>query len=157
MQKFIYILMGTFVIATLLLVTGCGKTETKNPDVKDITDKLIDEIDFATLTELDDDRLDFFYKINDDIIDSYSAYICGSAGFPDEIAVFKLKDSANMQQVKEAIANRRETLVANFKDYRPEEMPKIDSSVLFTKGDYVIFVVSGENDKAGDIVKDFFN
>lgn len=156
MQKFIYVLMGTFVFTMLFLVTGCGKDEVKSPDVKDITDRLIDEIDFATLTELDNDRLDFFYKVDDDIIDSYSAYICGSAGFPDEVAAFKLKDGANTQQVKEAIDSRRETLAANFKDYRPEEMPKIDSSILFTKGDYIIFVVSNENDKASDIIKDFF-
>jgi len=156
MQKFIYILMGTFILTMLFIVTSCGKTQMKNPDVNDITNKLIDEVDFATLTELDDDRLNFFYKIDDDIIDSYSAYICGSAGFPDEIAAFKLKDGSDTQQLKEAINNRRETLVANFKDYRPEEMPKIDSSVLFTKGDYVIFVVSNENDKASDIIKDFF-
>lgn len=156
MQKFIYILMGAFILTLLLIVTGCEKSEAKNPDVNDITGKLIDEIDFATLTELDDDRLNFFYKIDDDIIDSYSAYICGSAGFPDEIAAFKLSDGVDAQQVTNAIDSRRETLVGNFKDYRPEEMPKIDSSVLFTKGNYIIFVVSGENDKAADIIKDFF-
>lgn len=155
MRKFTFLLVVVFISALLLLITGCQNKEMKQPNVGDISNKLIEDIDFPTLTELDDDRLDFFYKIDDDL-DSYSAYICGSAGFPDEIAVFKIKDNSKMSKIKDAINNRREILIANFKDYRPEEMPKIDSSIIITKGDYIIFVVSGDNDKANDIVQEFF-
>ena len=34
-----------------------------------------------------------YYDVAADKIDSYSAYICGSGAYPDEIAVFQMKSA----------------------------------------------------------------
>ncbi|HKM32158.1 MAG TPA: DUF4358 domain-containing protein [Oscillospiraceae bacterium] len=126
-------------------------------EVSAVSGAVLDAIEFPDMSLLDAERLDFFYEVPLDIIESYSVSICGSAGFPDEVAVFKLKDVSDMPALEEAISKRVDALSAAFTDYRPEEHKKIDDCIVESYGSYACLVVSSDNDNARKIILDYFS
>ena len=42
-----------------------------------------------------------------------------------------------------------------FESYLPEEVFKIDNSILETKGNYLIFCISGDSNKASEIINNY--
>lgn len=108
----------------------------------DITDKILAEIEFPSKAKIEEDRREGFYEVEEDKIESYSAYICGSGAYPDELAVFCMKSSDDTAAVKEMLEKRVEKQTASFKDYTPDEMYKIDGNNVVVSGNYVALVLS---------------
>ena len=80
-----------------------------------------------------------------------SDYATGNA---DEIAMFQVKEEDQVAAVKALINDRITDLKVRYKDYKPEEMSKIDSAVIVDDGCYIFVVISPDNDKAKTIVND---
>lgn len=119
----------------------------------EITDKILGEIEFPSKAEIKEDRIDDFYEVEEDKIESYSAYICGSGAYPDELAVFCMKSSDDTAAVKEMLEKRVEKQTASFKDYTPDEMYKIDGNNVVVSGNYVALIICSDNAKATKIFK----
>lgn len=120
----------------------------------DITEKILSEIEFPSKAEIEEGRRDNFYEVEEkDKIDSYSAYICASGAYPDELAVFCMKSSADTAAVKEMLEKRVEKQSAAFKDYTPDEMYKIDGNNVVVSGNYVALIICSDNAKATEIFK----
>lgn len=119
----------------------------------DITDKILAEIEFPSKAKIEEDRREGFYEVEEDKIESYSAYICGSGAYPDELAVFCMKSSDDTAAVKEMLEKRVEKQTASFKDYTPDEMYKIDGNNVVVSGNYVALIICSDNAKATEIFK----
>ena len=102
------------------------------------------------MAEIGTDRMSGYYDVASDKIESYSAYICGSGAYPDEIAVFQLKSADDVADVKAMLEKRVEAQTATFKDYTPDEMYKIDGKNVVTSGNYVALIICADNAKAID-------
>ena len=120
---------------------------------EEITDKILAEIEIPTKAEIEEGRRDGFYEVEKDMIESYSAYICGSGAYPDELAVFCMKSSDDTAAVKEMLEKRVEKQTASFKDYTPDEMYKIDGNNVVVSGNYVALIICSDNSKATEIFK----
>lgn len=119
----------------------------------DITDKILAEIEFPSKAEIKEDRIDDFYEVDIDKIESFSAYLCGSGAYPDELAVFCMKSSDDTAAVKDMLEKRVEKQTASFKDYTPDEMYKIDGNNVVVSGNYVALIICSDNNKATEIFK----
>ncbi|MBS7398333.1 MAG: DUF4358 domain-containing protein [Ruminiclostridium sp.] len=120
---------------------------------EEITDKILAEIEFPSKAKIEEDRREGFYEVEEDKIESYSAYICGSGAYPDELAVFCMKSSDDTAAVKEMLEKRVEKQTASFKDYTPDEMYKIDGNNVVVSGNYVALIICSDNAKATQIFK----
>ena len=120
---------------------------------EEITDKILAEIEFPSKAKIEEDRREGFYEVEEDKIESYSAYICGSGAYPDELAVFCMKSSDDTAAVKEMLEKRVEKQTASFKDYTPDEMYKIDGNNVVVSGNYVALIICSDNAKATEIFK----
>ena len=118
----------------------------------EITAKIQADVKFPGMAEIGADRMAGYYDVDADKIDSYSAYICGSGAYPDEIAVFKMKSADDVNAVKSVLEKRVESQSATFKDYTPDEMYKIDGNNVVTSGNYVALIICADNAKA---IEDF--
>ncbi len=104
------------------------------------------------MAPIGEDRMSGYYDVASDKLESFSAYICGSGAYPDEIAVFQLKSADDVADVKAMLEKRVETQTATFKDYTPDEMYKIDGNNVVTSGNYVALIICADNAKA---IEDF--
>lgn len=118
----------------------------------EITAKIQADVKFPSMAEIEADRMSGYYDVASDKIESFSAYICGSGAYPDEIAVFQLKSADDVADVKAMLEKRVESQTATFKDYTPDEMYKINGKNVVTSGNYVALIICADNAKA---IEDF--
>ena len=133
-------------------VSEASDSSTATGAAAEITVKIQEDVKFPSMAEIGSDRMAGYYDVSADKIDSYSAYICGSGAYPDEIAVFKMKSADDVNAVKSVLEKRVESQSATFKDYTPDEMYKIDGNNVVTSGNYVALIICADNAKA---IEDF--
>ena len=133
-------------------VSEASDSSTATGTAAEITAKIKQDVKFPGMAEIGADRMAGYYDVAADKIDSYSAYICASGAYPDEIAVFKMKSADDVNAVKSVLEKRVENQSATFKDYTPDEMYKIDGNNVVTSGNYVALIICADNAKA---IEDF--
>lgn len=133
-------------------VSEASDSSTATGTAAAITAKIQEDVKFPGMAEIGADRMAGYYDVAADKKDSYSAYICGSGAYPDEIAVFKMKSADDVNAVKSVLEKRVESQSATFKDYTPDEMYKIDGNNVVTSGNYVALIICADNAKA---IEDF--
>ena len=93
------------------------------------------------------------FLIDPATLEDYAIYMADYAtGNADEIAMFQVKESDQMTTVKSLINDRISDLKVRYEDYKPEEMPKIESAIIEEKGNYIFLVISPDNEKAQEVL-----
>ncbi|MCL2054173.1 MAG: DUF4358 domain-containing protein [Oscillospiraceae bacterium] len=128
-----------------------NKTE-KTPT--EITAAIMAEIEIPSAVEKSISSLGLYYDVDESLFEAMSLVICASGAYPDELAVFELKNESDSDTVKEAIQKRLDSQTTLFKDYTPSEMYKLDNAVIGDKGKYVYFLACADNARAEEVVKD---
>ena len=159
MKKFTRIIAAIILPAMLISLTACGGETTSSATSEvnsvqtnqnasapaDITSKIMTDIKFPSMAQIKEERLASYYDIDSAKIDAYSAYICGSGAYPDEIAVFKMKSADDVNAVKTVLEARVEKQTTTFKDYTPAEMYKIDGKNIIVNGNYIALIICSDN------------
>ncbi len=143
------IIFGLIAVMCAISILGCAKKEVDM--VALATDLLNNGMYAEELTEVNSKITEKRYAMTDDDIEDVIAY-CGTNAVVDEIAVFKAKD---VDSVSEKAAEHIENQKKLFSDYRPSEVPKLDSCVIVSEGDYIIVSVSADSAKAEEIINKY--
>lgn len=85
-----------------------------------------------------------------------SAFYTNSQATAEEIAVIKVKSADYVDAVKESFNTRIEDQKAACADYLPDEMPKLESAVVYNNGCYVVLCVSGDSAKVNTVIDGLF-
>lgn len=147
-------LVALILMVTLLFsFTACAKEE-KNPNVADIMSKIKEDVEFPDMSEISTADIGFYIQLKSDDIEQLSYIIAGSGVTADEVLIVKMKDGIDITGVKALFETRKESQTTLFEPYAPDEMPKIESAVIETKGQYAIFAVTSDNAKVKKIFTD---
>ena len=153
-------LLCIILVFSILGLTACkpsDPTNGKTPDPSAITAAIIKQGGFVELFNITGDRLPREYTGADlSIIQSFSVYICVSNASADEVAVFKMKSSADVPKITAIINQRISDREDTFKTYIPAEYQKLQKNEIMTCGTYVLFVVSNNNSRAEKTFNTFF-
>lgn len=134
----------------ILFITGCGN-EVKTFDPNDLANELIAEVNFDDeLTKFEGD-ISKLYDLPE--VEDYVVYV-GSGATAEEIAIITLKDESDEESVREALEKRVEEQMQSFSNYVPEEVARLDKSVIQSNQKYVVLCVSDE-DLAEDIINQY--
>lgn len=143
--------------ACAALLAGCGGKEAdsgKQPAAADVVKAVAAELTFKdAMITLEDDMVENIYNLDMEKIADKSCYISGSRATAEEVSVFQVKDSADLQMVKDAVAERIGDQKHAYESYNPGEMVKINGAVTLTHGNYVILVMADDTSK----VEETFN
>ena len=137
----------------VLLLSGCGKTET-NLNVQEAADKIKSAVTFQdTMTALPDASFDRTYSIDAGDLKSKAVYV-SSGATAEEIAVIEATDEAAAKKVKAAVDQRIADQKESFKDYVPAELTKLNDPVVEASGRYVLMCVCDQPEQARQAIKD---
>ena len=157
MKKMKRILAAMLSIMMLnLAISGCSSEETY-VSLDEVYSKLTSSIDFSAskMQKQTEAALNNYYYIDPATLENYAIYMADYAtGNADEIAMFQVKDADQLTTVKSLINDRIKDLKVRYEDYKPEEMTKLDSAVVEEKGNYIFVVISPDNEKAKEILKE---
>lgn len=142
-------ILAVLSITMAAVLAGCGA---KTIDVHEFASSLASEGKFAEqLTEVSSDITEKRYGIEAADVEECAAY-AGTKAVVDEVAVFK---AANVENVKEQAQKHIETQKDSYSSYRPDEVPKLDDSVVTVSGDYVIVCISEDSSAAKSIIEKY--
>ena len=134
---------------------GWGKQLTLEP--ADALAQLKDEITFTDqMTDMDSESTCRFYDVDTGLVNDSSAYV-GSGATAESMAVFEAVDADAADSIADALQTFTDGWIDGYSDYKPEEVPKLESAVLEQKGVYVVFCVSADNTAAKTAVQDLLN
>lgn len=141
---------------TTTAATSAAPEEKISFTAKEVTEAVLAEIPIASAFEKNKDTLsDFFYDLDVDAVEDSSYYICASGAYPDEIAVFVMKDESAAKAAKSAVEKRLKEQSDTYETYTPDEFYKLEGAVVAQKGSCVYYLVTSDNSKAEEIVKTF--
>lgn len=148
MKKKLFTLMLAIV---MIVMTACGD-QTIVFGISQAAGDLLDSEAFTdTLTKCDNDKALSLYGLDASVLAEYEVYI-GTGATAEEIAIFRVKDNADLDTVKAACETRVSDQKTACENYLPDEMPKLDNPVLRTAGDYVVLCISNDNDKINTVL-----
>ena len=142
MKKFLGL---TLTLALLLSLAACGgKEEEIAPFSPTDASALLEGGAFSEVLEsIDTDIACALYGIDETTVTGAAVY--GSTGTTaEELAIFVLTDGEAAQAALTALGYRVEDRIASMKSYLPNEVPKLESSVLEQRGNTVLLVVASD-------------
>ena len=142
--------------ALCMAAAGCGKQQAEiNP--ADAVQQLKDSVSFTDqMTEMDSAGACRFYDVGTDLVQDGAAYV-GSGATAESLAVFEATDTDAAQSIADALQTFTDGWIKGYSDYKPEEVPKLESAVLEQDGVYVVFCVTADNAAAKTAVQDLLN
>lgn len=149
----------TVVISLVMLccLAACS-SPAKEPDVANVMKAIRENssIELPDMAEMTPDRLDGYYDISSDKVESWAHVMAGSGATADEIIVGKFKTTDDATAFKSQMESRKAMLADLSAQYTPEEMTKINSCIMEVKDKYVFFAVCNDNEAAKKIFTDSF-
>ena len=85
------------------------------------------------------------------------AGFAGGGATAEEIAVFEVKNERDAAEVKQKAQAHIESRKESFKNYIPEEMPKLNHPYIYTSGKLVVVCVADDYGKLESQIKSFVN
>ena len=142
-------ILSLFIIFALLstLLTACGSQKNNDPSCADILNDVMENTEeYDTIFVAGDDTLennyDNMYAIKRDIVDDCWILYLEEGGLANELSLFHMKDSGDVQLAKDKLQDRLATRRNQFAGYKPEEVYKLDNAVVMAQGNFVALIVS---------------
>ncbi|MCH5196589.1 MAG: DUF4358 domain-containing protein [Oscillospiraceae bacterium] len=121
--------------------------------VKEKTDKLLAEVKFPSMIEVEADELNTLLGIDKDDVSEFAAYTCPSGAAPDEFGIFVAKDAEAAARIKDALDKRVQSQYNTFESYTPGAMYRFDDDFVEVNGTTVIYAICDNNETAKEILK----
>ncbi len=149
--------IALLLITLLSLTVSCSQKKepkTKDFDVQKLADQLLEDLALNFLVKAEESIVFNLYPLEKDDIDTYVVYV-SSGATTEEIALFKASDEDKAKDVMASIQTRISDQKESYSTYRPEELTRLDDSVLVQRGQYIILCISDNRDKALEVIDDF--
>ncbi|MGL4654921.1 MAG: DUF4358 domain-containing protein [Sarcina sp.] len=146
-KLFIFILLFSS-----LTLTACMNYKDINLDV--IENKIDTTLNTETYSKGSSKDLRKIFGINSDDVLDYVIYTPAYTMDVNEILIIKLKDRSNINTIKDTIDARVESQIATFGSYGLTQCALLDDYILKSKGNYIFYCVSSDNEKIYEIFKE---
>ena len=147
------------------MLAGCGTTvggngdskEALNINVTDMANELKNGLNVLknSLSELDTNVALTYYGIDADKVKN-SVVVVSTGATAEEIAVFEAADESSADAVKSACEDRKAKQTTSYADYKPSETSRLDKAIIKEDGNYVVYCVTDDTDKANEIIDKYF-
>ncbi len=135
----------------LFLVTGCGKESVTNLDLKKASEEVASI--YTNMEDMDKDELKAIYGLDVSLLDEYEIKSSSlSNGY--FYAILKVDDK-NTKEVKKQMDNLFKVLESQSDLYSPEAVKLIKNRLETSIGNYLIYIVSEDNDAMYDVIKGY--
>ncbi len=144
------------VLTPVMLFTACsgeGGEAAADVNPADVVSAVLAEVPISSSVEKGTEDVGSYYSGMDTAeLDSAAFSLCGSGALPDEIGVFKFKSSDAAKTAEEALQSKLDSRKESFATYTPDEMYKLETAEIYSKGNYAVYIALSDNGRAKEIV-----
>ena len=152
------VLVGMMCLVLLFVSAACSSNEeVKDVNLTEVMDEIRGAIEFPEMAEVKVSDLAMYgYDLTADDIAEMQFILAGSGFTADEVVLIKLNDESKAESVVEMAKTRRDGIAETAQNYTPDEMDKLDTAVIGSKGPYVYYAATNDNTKAKEILENAF-
>lgn len=138
----------SLLLAFCLLASACqapqSTTDTTGTALtcQEIYEKIAADQTFDELVLLSENQTLAYLDINEGLLGEMAMGIDASRATPEMIVVLSAIDADALASATEALEAYRAATLEEYRDYRPDEIPKLENAVLRAKGLKVALIVS---------------
>lgn len=145
-------------LVLLFVSAACSSNEeVKDVNLTEVMDEIRGAIEFPEMAEVKVSDLAMYgYDLTADDIAEMQFILAGSGFTADEVVLIKLNDESKAESVVEMAKTRRDGIAETAQNYTPDEMDKLDTAVIGSKGPYVYYAATNDNTKAKEILENAF-
>ena len=148
MKRTVCFLTALTMLVCVLCACGSDKTA-KTPEMQDVADAVGAAMDISNLSQTPEAYVEDVMKIASDGYVIRNTLITGIGTNIDEYGIFLGKDAEQAASLKAALETYLEYRESVWMDeYLPEEKPKLDNAEVWQQGNYVMYVILGDSDRA---------
>ena len=144
-KKALSLLLAVCALAALL--AGCGGGKTKDVPVSELADKVSAALGKSDMADPGANYVRGYMRRTPDEIGDYIIRKNVMGTNIDEFGIFKA-GTMDAAALKEMIDGYLKILQDSWMNYQPEEEPKLKGAEVKTVGDYVMYVILSDADKA---------
>jgi hypothetical protein len=146
-----------FCVIALTACGGAGERAGETLDIRGLAEALIGGIAFADRPE--EASADAFYAMYaiDPADESVTDFVfrTSTGATAEEVTIIEARDAESATALMKIARARIASQKAEFEDYAPDEMTKLNDPVLLRKGKYIILCLSNDNAAAETIIEGF--
>jgi hypothetical protein len=140
------------VLAAAIAFTACSGAKEVTPDAAEVTAAVLEQVQFSSeLQQASDSTAQTVFSLPDGV--TVGLYL-GNGAFADELAVFACSDSSDMTAVSETVQQHLADLKASFEDYMPDEVNKIETAVVSSKGNCLVLCITDDAANAEKVIEE---
>lgn len=145
------------VIAMILCLSACGGGGSKSVDLEKLAQELLDSGAFTDVMSKPAENVPaMIYGYNAADVEQCVMYY-GTGATAEEIFLVKTTGSEASERLQQLCQTRVQNQQGAFENYVPEELPKLQSAVIGTAGDYAVLVISNDSATCQSIVEKYMN
>ena len=136
------------VLCMLLPLAACGGEEAPKQDAKpeDVFNALLNKVTYASkLTDYSDSAATTYMGLPEGA--TVTMYV-GNALYADELTWIKLAQESDMEYAVKIVDKHLDELYDQYLSYHPDEVPKIESALIWKSGANIILCVTDDYDNA---------
>lgn len=149
-KKWIIFSVAALTLAALLFVFSYfmvhGKADKiAGPVPAQITSRIISEMNYGDLIEVNPTQLSKHYNIPDGVVEDSSLYMSKTTDNASELACFQLRDASLFGKLQPAITDHLNAKSAGFKSLNPTQYNVLKNATIAQQGNYVLVSVGGNS------------
>ncbi len=150
------VLVRLLLILTLVAFLRGVYTSADAADVsmESIRTAMLENTKISSLQECHERKLLQFMGINYQNYDSYIYYKSKESLGVDEVLVVKVKNTSDMEGLKDAVESRIKSQEKVFDGYGTEQMKLLKNGIVETKGKYLFYCVSEDSAQYEEVFRD---
>lgn len=151
MKKAITLIVCMALTAALLAACGAQPAE---PDLDELAFQLKDSAGFGEeMYLLDEGIARELYGLG---ADASCVAWSGAGATAEELAVFETASAGDAQELLERLWERNESRIADYGAYLPDEVPKLENSLILAEGRFVLLCTAQDSSGARQLWKATF-
>jgi len=111
-----------------------------------IVDAILNKVEQPSLMPLEGDAVKDFYNFDPALVEEFTIKMPMMNVKTNEIAVFKVKDAADIPAIEKSIDDRAAQVQKQFETYLPDQYENAKNYKVVKEGNYVLFVISESAD-----------
>ncbi len=143
-------------VLTAFLFCSCGNNQPKDIDIIALGGYVKNNVAFSEEIEEVDSSV-ALTNFGLDETEFEAVEYATSSAVAEVFAAFKGNSAEDTAVITEAVQNRIDYLRESYSSYGPQEVPKIESAVVITQGNCVIFCISADNSQAKALIEKYIS
>ena len=144
MKKVLSLIMAGVLSVGMLTACG-GKEETPSYDVNEVLNTITTAVPIAMPGEVPESELEMIMGLSADDYVNYAGQMCMAMVSADRDVVIEAAEG-KIDAVTEALETFKQSAIAQFELYLPDQYEKAKAGRVVVKGNYAVLVIAGDNE-----------